>query len=303
MTGAPLSGDAITVAVATMDRPEGLARALRALLDGRVLPAQMVVVDQGARDASETLRAFGGAPVPLVHLRQARRGLSVSRNAAAAATRTPALAVTDDDCVPDAGWVAAIARALASPEVDAVSGRVLPLGPPTPDTFEVSARSSERPVDFTAPVAPWEAGTGGNFAVRLDRLRAVGGYDERLGTGTPGRAAEDLDLLHRLLRAGFRVRYAPDALVLHERQPRARRLAASEGYAHGVGAMCALWARRGDAYALPVLARYLVMQARGTVGGLRARDAFELQQRARAVLGLGRGLAYGLRASGRAPIR
>jgi len=46
-------------------------------------------------------------------------------------------------------------------------------------------------------------------------LEAVGGFDERLGPGTPFPGAEDADLGFRLLDAGHRIVYVPDALLYH----------------------------------------------------------------------------------------
>jgi GT2 family glycosyltransferase len=43
----------------------------------------------------------------------------------------------------------------------------------------------------------------------------VGGFDERLGPGTPFYAADDNDLGFRLLEAGYRIVYVPEAVVYH----------------------------------------------------------------------------------------
>ena len=150
----------LTVAVATMDRPEGLARCLEALAEGEVRPAEVIVVDQG--------RGEGAAPagLPVRFLRQERRGLAASRNLALAEASRPVLAVTDDDCVPDVGWVAALDRTLRSDSFDAVTGRVLPLGPERPDFYAVSSRTSPVPTELTGRALPWLVGTGGNFAAQ-----------------------------------------------------------------------------------------------------------------------------------------
>ena len=107
--GQPRRIAALSVAVATLDRPDALARCVDALLAGDVLPAEVLVIDQSANDATAVvLSQRPPAPVPVVHVRQARRGLSASRNAGTAHASRPIVAVTDDDCVPDRGWVAAM---------------------------------------------------------------------------------------------------------------------------------------------------------------------------------------------------
>ena len=80
-------------------------------------------------------------------------------------------------------------------------------------------------------------------------LLKVGGFDERLGAGTSTYSAEDLDLYYRLLLAGATVYYVPDVIVFHERQSAQRRLSSRRAYGFGLGAFCAMWARRRDAYA------------------------------------------------------
>ena len=217
----------LTVAVATLDRPGGLVRCLDAVLSGCKLPAQVVVVDQSwDRRAQDALARFQASRISIVYVRQRRRGLSASRNAAIARAWCPVIGMTDDDCVPDPGWVAAIAKTFASTNPpDAMAGRILPLGPAVPGLYAISPRAGMQQTDFQGPREPWLVGSGGNFAVRVDCLKRLGRYDERLGAGSPGQAAEDMDYIYRVLRAGGRIRYEPDALIYHERQTRRKRLA------------------------------------------------------------------------------
>src|SRR5688572_6860252 len=115
-----------------MNRPDGLVRSVTAVLSGRVLPGELVIVDQSADDRTAELVAASGwnDVVPTVYLRQARRGLAASRNAAIAHASRPIIAFTDDDCVPDSGWLTAIVAAFADAgSPDGVTGSVLPLKP------------------------------------------------------------------------------------------------------------------------------------------------------------------------------
>ena len=299
--GGVAAAPAITVGIATVDRPAGLARCLDAILSADSLPAEVIVVEQGATSVSQdVVREFGGRSVPVVLVRQDRRGLSASRNAVAARASARIIAVTDDDCVPGPGWLSALERAFTAADAPAaVAGRVLPLGPPTPGTYEIASRASEIPADYAGRAVPWLVGTGGNFAVDLGWLTRVGGYDERLGTGSPGQAGEDTDLIYRLLRAGGRIRYEPAALVYHERHPAARRLATRKSYGFGVGAMCGLWLRRGDPYALSVAAEFVLLQARGIAGAVRARRRIDVRGHLLSLRGLAGGLTYGLGARAR----
>ena len=173
------------------------------------------------------------------------------------------IAVTDDDCVPDRWWIKTIDRVFSSSDApDAVTGRVLPLGPETRGLYAVSSREGIVRAEFHGKIEPWIIGTGGNFAIKRQWFECIGLYDERLGAGSPGAGAEDMDLFYRLMRARARVLYEPDSLVYHERQSKARRIASRSTYGRGMGVFCAIWMRCFDPYALRILYRWLSVHSR-----------------------------------------
>ena len=223
-----ITGADVSVAIATMNRPAALARCVEAILDGHMKPAELIVVDQGDHTATARLFERSGwrRILPLQHIRQHRCGLSASRNAAVAHASRPVVAFTDDDCVPDKEWLAGLMAGFNTAEYpDAVTGRVLPLGPEQPGLYAVSTRASETPALYRARTLPWRVGSGGNAAVKREWLERIGEFDERLGAGSPGQSAEDMDLFHRLLRGGASVLYHPGAVVYHERKDYRGRLA------------------------------------------------------------------------------
>jgi len=287
----------MAVAIATCDRPGPLLRCLDALLEGEVLPAEIIVVDQ-SRDSSVKTAVLARAreDLPLRYIVQARRGLSASRNAAWAQARQPLISFTDDDCVPNPRWLAALNRTLSDSHGPvAATGRVLPLGDERPGTFTVSSRTGSDPVDFRGRSTPWLVGTGANFAVKREWLVRVGGFDERLGAGSAGMAGEDAELLYRLLVAGATIQYVPDATIYHERQGIAQRLASRRSYGHGIGALCALWLRRGDSFALKMLAGWVRLQCWGIVRAGADRNWLMMRQRLLGLQGCAGGFAYGMK--------
>lgn len=297
----PAAVVSISVVISTLDRPRSLARCLDALLAGTRLPTEIVVVDQG--DASVTaavLDARRGAGVELVHVRQVRRGLAVSQNGGVERARCPAVSIVDDDCVPDPCWVAVAAAQHATAEGPLLlGGRVLALPPMADRIHPLALRSSTTRTVLTADSLPWEVGTGGNFSVARRAYLEVGGNDERLGAGTPGRAGNDLDLFRRLQEAGVEARFEPNLLVLHERATPAEYRDRCWGYGFGVGACVGLRLRSGDRWAFRLLAGWLRMRARFVRAALR-RPA-SARDEARVLLGTAQGLGYGLRLRPRAP--
>lgn len=287
-----MTSPTVTVAIATCGRPDGLARCLRALAGGTRIPDEVVVVDQAASDASRV--AADSTDLDVRHEEQDRLGLSASRNRALAVATSDVLAVTDDDCVPDERWLERIADAVVD-GAEVVTGAVRALGEPAPGEHAISLREDRVPRTFRGRTVPWTVGSGANTAALRSVLVDVGGWDERLGTGSPGRAGEDIALLDSLLRAGIPIRYEPDAIVRHEPVGLDRRLETRWSYGFGIGAFVALRAAALDRFAARMALAYLRLHARPLVGGLVRFDGDALAQHGRALGGAVAGAAYGVR--------
>lgn len=290
----------VSVVISTLDRPQRLARCLDALLAGTRLPAEVVVVDQGdAAPVGAVLDARRALGVPLVHVAQDGRGLSRSQNVGVARAASPVVMVVDDDCVVDPRWVEVAAREhVAAGRPLLLTGRVLPLPSDEERQLPLSSRTSTARLVLPPDVLPWEIGTGGNFSVDRAAYLRVGGNDERLGTGSAGRAGNDIDLFRRLLRAGVEGRYEPDLLVLHERATPAEHRSRRWTYGFGVGACAALWRRQEDPDAGAVLRAWLRMR----LHLLRHADGAAARvNEVRVLLGTAQGLWFGWRLGGRRP--
>jgi GT2 family glycosyltransferase len=293
----------ISVAIATRDRPELLARVLDVLQGSDPRPREIVIADQSAGEGSERVaRRRSGGEVPIRYLRDDRAGLGAAQNVAFSHVTAPVVAVTDDDCVPAAGWLGVIEDVLAAhPELGGVTGPVLPLHAEDPELVPVSSRTSTAVRTFSGRHVPWEVGSGNNFAIRREWLEAVRGNDERLGPGSPGRGGVDMDLFYRLLRAGASIRYEPRCVVHHARATRQQRLARRGPYGHGVGANVAIWLREGDVYASWVLAKWLALRARRLARGVVRGDWTLAYEETLVLRGTVRGIGFGLRAARERP--
>jgi len=216
----------ISVAIATRDRPEALAASLESVRAGHLLPAEIVVADQSSGPETRAVVAEAERPeLPVRWLDGGANGLAGGQNAAFRHAAMPVVAVLDDDCVADPGWIEAIERAFgADPELALVGGRVLALPAVGDRTYAVASRTSPQRREFTTTSAPWNVGSGNNFALRRDWFDRVGGCDERLGPGTAGQGGLDIDLFYRVLRGGGRALYDPGAIVHHQPVTRRDRL-------------------------------------------------------------------------------
>ncbi len=256
-----------TVVIPTIGRPNLLARCIKGIMAGDRRPDRIIVCDQSADDGTaDVVRSLRSA-VPITYLRLPVAAVSAARNAGNEAADSELVIFIDDDCVASPSWFGALVdayvRAADREVVAAVTGAVLPLvssagGVPvssrtstTERTFRAAGGALDR-----ADWAPWDVGTGGNLLVRRSSLLAVGGFDTSLGPGTPGVAAEDVDLLYRLARVGALV-YAPGSRVHHPVTTRSKRLRSRVRYGRGMGAMLARRSRDGDAAAMSLTWLYL----------------------------------------------
>jgi GT2 family glycosyltransferase len=290
----------IAVVIPTMGRVAALERCLLGLQASSRRPDEVVVIDQSDGSAiEESARDLDTGWTSLRRIACPPRGVSRARNEGWRSTTCSIVAFTDDDCVPEPGWLAAVESAFGQdPILEATTGRVLGLGPEIPGLHAVSSRTDLHGRTFTGRSLPWRIGTGGNLAVRRETLERVRGFDPRLGPGSPGEAAEDLDLVYRLLVAGARIRYEPRALVYHELQSTRRRRLTRAGYGHGLGAFAGVTLRRGDPYGAVILAAWVAERVRLLAGATlrpwRPRAADRALDERLLLRGVFRGLGEGL---------
>jgi glycosyltransferase involved in cell wall biosynthesis len=236
-----------TVAVCTRDRPEDLRACLDALLrlpdDGQ----EILVIDNcPSSNAAERLVA---AKPRVRYVREDRPGLDVARNRALREARGEVVAFTDDDATPDPGWLRALLAGFGDRQVLCVTGLTLPAELET-EAQEWFERLGGFGRGFTHtvfearthnPLLAGRIGAGVNMALRRAVLDEIGPFDEALDVGTPTRSGGDHDLFTRILAAGYRIVYEPEAVNWH-RHRRTWEELRSTLHGYGVGVYAA-WTR------------------------------------------------------------
>jgi mycofactocin system glycosyltransferase len=220
----------LTVVVPVRDRAAQLARCLDAVR--RTCPdATVVVVDDGSRDAAP-VRAICAACGARLIRHERPRGPGGARNAGLSVCATPFVAFVDSDVVLPEGTPGRLLGHLGDPSVGAVAPRVRGLPPARGVIGAYEARHSALDMGgHGGLVGPGRLVSYVPGAVLFARRDAVGdGFDATLRVG------EDVDLVWRLCRAGWRVRYACDADIWHEHRIRLRDFTADRWrYARSLG--------------------------------------------------------------------
>lgn len=275
----PAPGDAALVVV-TRDRTETLRRCvLSGLLAAAARGHEVLVVDQGRPDGPTARLLHDPHGIRLV---RSAPGLSRGRNMAVRETTAPLIAYTDDDVhIPD-DWLERLIPAFDDPTVGAVCGRAV----------DAHGRLLHGSTDGTHawPANPYGLGSGFAMAIRRQALTAVGPFDEALGAGAPFRAAEDIDVLYRLLRAGWSVRCTDNASVVHDDgRGRLAQVRLYHGYGYGAGAQLAGHAIAGDKHAATLMRGMWGRHLRGAGWALRGARPWAAVLQAPYLAGVGRG--------------
>lgn len=286
-----VDGPGVTVVVCTRDRPAQLSRCLHSLAELEYRDVRVLVVDNASTDdeTEKVCRDRTSGSMPVEYVREPVPGLSRARNRALGEIDDELVAFVDDDEVVDRHWLSALVEELTSdPAVAAVTGLVLPaeLSAMPQVRFEQwgghsKARGFVRTVldpGYQRSVQPAvyprpTFGAGANMAFRLDALRAIGGFDTRLGAGTPTCGGEDTLALTEVMLDGHTLVYTPRAISWHfHRDDEASLVDQLTGYSRGVGAYYAALLARDPSRIRP-LARALVQVCRRSLRGTAARPS------------------------------
>jgi glycosyltransferase involved in cell wall biosynthesis len=202
-----------SVVIPTLNSEAVMGRALKAILAGRQLPDEILVVDGCSTD--KTVEIASSFPVricsnPKVHA-------AAARNVGIEQAVGDVIVFTDSDCVPQPDWLERIANHFETrPEIAGVGGRMLAL----PPVNDIEAFSGHVFLDeiLRYPLHPVEvtdrrlagAFITANCAYRKIVLEEQNGFRDEFGNN-----AEDIDLYWRLVANSAHLYYDPGVIVYH----------------------------------------------------------------------------------------
>ncbi len=201
--------------IASRNRKDMLRETVESCLEGTILPAEMIIVDQS--DVPDgRLRAMSDREgCRIRYVSTSERGLSRANNLGAREASHEVLVFTHDDVAVSPDWLASMIRALEAGSVTTVvTGRILASKEAETGGYAPTLRTATDPATYRGRIG-YDVLKPLNMALYRSALQDAGWFDERLGPGTPFPGAEDADLGFRLLENGCEIRYVPEALVYH----------------------------------------------------------------------------------------
>lgn len=163
----------------------------------------IIVADNASPQGEDAVRSAVGEHASVILVTD--RGAGPARNGGVAASRGEILAFIDSDCIADPDWIAEGVQALE--EHDFIGGRVtVQIDNPVKMTG-AEAYEAVFAFDFETYIKKRGFTGSGNLFVRRRIFDAVGGFKAEV--------SEDMEWSHRATGKGFRLGYAPRAVVAH----------------------------------------------------------------------------------------
>jgi len=201
------------VIIATHARPESLARLIASLAPCLTSGTREIIIAENGTAMPTQLATAG---VALKHLHEPRPGKCRIQNRAIDQAEGEILVFLDDDLTVAPGYLDAVESFFDTHrEFAGMKGRILAAEDPDEKVGPMAVYLDLPIADDGDNVVEVRGVLGANMAFRATALRQVGPFDERLGPGAGGHE-EETEMSARLRGAGFRIGYAPKALVYHE---------------------------------------------------------------------------------------
>lgn len=201
-----------SVVITTYNRPKALPVVLEALAQ-QEFPRdrfEVVVVDDGSDVAVQPIVDGFASRLQVQSLRQPNGGPAAGRNLGIRHAKGRFIAFTDDDCAPTVNWLAALARAFDQHPGCMIGGRMV-------NGFgDVSCSEAAQTITdcvyryYNRNQVDSRFFASNNMACPAAQLRRLGSFDAGFRI-----AAEDRNLCERWRQAGYRLVFAPDAVVTH----------------------------------------------------------------------------------------
>ncbi len=200
----------ISIIIPAFDAIATIGECLAALVAQLPPDAEIIVVDDGSRDVTRAMVAR----FPARLITQARRGPAAARNLGAREARGEMLLFTDADCVPAPNWIEEITRPFGNETIAGVKGTY------RTRQREWTARFVQAEYDAKYDLMRDHARIDFVDTYSAAYRRAIFLANEGFDEGFPRASGEDIEFSYRLAQRGYRLVFAPNAVVYHRHPAR-----------------------------------------------------------------------------------
>ncbi|MGD1866128.1 MAG: glycosyltransferase, partial [Phormidesmis sp.] len=201
-----------SVVIPTYNRPKQLESCLAALAEQDYPKAnyQVVVVDDGSQQSLHKIVAAYQDRMDVTLIVQKNAGPAAARNTGVQNATGDYIAFTDDDCIPDVGWLRQFALSFQADPDAMVGGYTINALPQN-----LYSSASQALIDYL--YSYYGSATQGiffasnNIAMARSHFLEIGGFD----ISFPLAAAEDRNLCDCWQQAGYPMKYFPTATIQH----------------------------------------------------------------------------------------
>jgi GT2 family glycosyltransferase len=222
----------VSVVVCSCNGAQTIKETLAALEDLEYPDYEIIVIDDGSSDQTSAIASKHNVRL----IRTENNGLSVARNHGLAAATGEIIAYIDDDAYPDPHWLTYLAAAFLRTEHAGIGGPNFAV-PGDGAIADCVANAPGGPIHVLLSDDLAEHIPGCNMAFRREKLSAIGGFDPRFRV-----AGDDVDICWRLQERGWRLGFAPSAVVWHHRRNSIKRYLKQQfGYAKAEALLAEKW--------------------------------------------------------------
>jgi glycosyltransferase involved in cell wall biosynthesis len=221
----------VSVIVPVYNGGRKVCETVHCLLQQKLPPAEVIIVDDGSTDDTLfLLKKFGER---IILLSQANGGPASARNHGLRVATGDFVAFTDSDCLPQPGWLSSLMEGFTDASVGGVGGSVRRAADCLFNQYADMYGVLSPDIDESGDIKYFATA---NVCFRADVLREAGCFDEDYRR--PG--GEDVDVCIRIRGLGYKLRFSESALVLHYHKDSLRSLLRTmANYGEGHYILCA----------------------------------------------------------------
>ncbi len=245
------SSKSVSLIVGTCNRPNNLKKLLDSLISISVLDredVEVIIVDNGSIDHSTYNLCLD---YKVVYLNQREPGLSSALNLGIKNAKGEYIAFTDDDAIAvDPLWLDKLSKNFKiNPRLGYVSGNVLAFQADSEAQFvwekkgglskgkELKVYTQQYLSSFDPTWRISKVAAGANSMIPRKVLDETGYFSTFLGGGAPISHGNTLEIVYRIIRAGYELMYDPEPVILHD-HPASPWQLRRKMYVYGVGDVC-----------------------------------------------------------------